>query len=260
MLFLLHPVTTCLMSITPLEQFANPLLFLPFPILHIGITKLTLYGLFALIITIGLFVLPIFNKVSFVGTRWTMLTETIYTSVSSILKDQIGDGFSEYLPSAISIFTFILVANLVSNVPYSFGFTTSVIVCLGLSVTIFIGVTIIGLKTHGIVWFSFFVPDNCPLGLVPVLVLIEFISYIARAFSLGVRLLANIVSGHILLVVLSSMLWSVATKSILLSVVSILPFALFTGLFALELAVSVIQSYVFCLLFCSYLNDAINLH
>lgn len=248
------------MSITPLEQFANPLLFLPLPIVSIGITKLTLYGIFGTLIVTGLFVLPLLNTVSFTGSRWTVTTETLYSTVSSILKDQIGEGHSEYLPSAIAIFTFILTVNLLSNIPFSFGFTTSAIVCLGLSVSIFIGVTIIGLKTHGVTWFSFFVPSGAPAALVPVLVIIEFISYVARAFSLGIRLLANLVAGHILLAVLSSMIWAIMTSGLIYGILSWIPFAIFTGLFGLELAVSVIQSYVFTLLYCSYLNDAINLH
>lgn len=155
---------------------------------------------------------------------------------------------------------FILVTNLVSNVPYSFGIFTSAVLCMGLSVTVFIGVTIIGLFKHGISWFSFFVPAGTPLPLVPALVLIEVISYIARAFSLGVRLFSNLVAGHVLLAVLSGMIWPIITGGIVLGVVSVIPFALFTALVGLELAVSLIQAYVFTLLLCSYLADAINLH
>lgn len=248
------------MAISPLEQFANPILFLPLPLISIGLTKLTLYGIFVLITLFGFFVLPFINTIPFVGTRWTVTTETLYSSVSSILKDQVGEGYSEYIPMTISLFSFILFANLISNIPYSFGFTTSVIVCLGLSVIVFIGVTIIGIKTHGIHWASFFVPSGSPLALVPLLVIIEFISYIARAFSLGIRLLANIVAGHILMNVISTMIWIILTSGIFYAILSLIPFAIFTGLFVLELAVSVIQAYVFTLLFCSYLNDAINLH
>ena len=248
------------MSITPLEQFGNPILFLPLPLLSIGISKLTLYGIIIVILVTGFFALPFLNSISFVGTRWTVTLEAFYTSLSSILKDQVGEGFSEYIPAVISLFTFILFANLFSNIPYSFCFTTSVIVCLGLSFIIFIGVTIIGLTTHKLTWFSFFVPSGSPLALVPLLVVIEFISYIARAFSLGIRLLANLVAGHILMNVLSSMIWVIFTSGILYAVIALIHFTIFTGLFVLELAVSVIQAYVFTLLFCSYLNDAINLH
>lgn len=248
------------MSITPLEQFANHIHFLPLPLINIGMYKIAIYGIIIVTLTIAFFTLPMLNSVSFVGTRWTVTLEAFYTSLSSILKEQVGEGFSEYIPVVISLFTFILFANLFSNIPYSFGFTTSVIVCLGLSLIVFIGVTIIGLATHKLTWFSFFVPSGAPLALVPLLVVIEFISYIARAFSLGIRLLANLVAGHILLNVLSSMIWAVMTSGVLYAILSLIPFTIFTGLFVLELAVSVIQSYVFTLLFCSYLNDSINLH
>lgn len=249
------------MSISPFEQFSNPVLFLPIPLISLGFTKLTLYGLFILVILGGIWILPIINNNQLlVSTRWSVTTETLYSSVSSILSDQVGEGFSEYVPVTIGLFTFILIANLISNVPYSYGFTTSVIVCLGLSITIFIGVTILGIVIHGITWFSFFVPAGTPLILVPLLVLIEFISYIARAFSLGVRLFANILAGHVLLNVISTMIWLICTSGILYAIIGLIPFSIFIALFVLELAVSCIQSFVFTLLFASYLNDAINLH
>jgi len=248
------------MSITPLEQFSNPLLLLPIPMISIGITKLTLYGTLALVIVFGFYLLPITSSVAFVGSRWTIATESLYSSVSSILKDQLGESHSEYLPSAMGIFTFILFANFISNVPYSFSVTSSAVVCLGLSVTIFLGVTILGLSIHGIKWFSFFIPSNSPIALVPTLAIIELISYVARAFSLGVRLFANILAGHILLAVLSSMIWGVMTSGLLYFVMGLMPFAIFTALFGLELAVGLIQAYVFTLLYSSYINDAINLH
>lgn len=249
------------MSISPLEQFSNPILFLPFPLISIGINKLSLYGLFILIVLGGLFLLPILNNnILLVSTRLSVTTETLYSSISSILSDQIGEGFSEYVPAALALFSFILIANLISNVPYGFGFTTSVIVCLGLSVIIFLGVTIIGITTHKLNFLSFFLPAGTPLALVPLLVIIEFISYIARAFSLGIRLLSNLCAGHILMAVLSTMLWTVLSSSIFFAVIGLIPFSIFTALFILELAVSFIQAFVFTLLFASYLNDAINLH
>jgi F-type H+-transporting ATPase subunit a len=118
----------------------------------------------------------------------------------------VGEGYDIYLPAVISIFMFILITNLVSNVPYGFGIFTSAVLCLGLSITVFLGVTILGLEKHHVTWFSFFVPLGTPLALVPALVLIETISYLARSVSLGVRLMANLVGGHILLAVLSGMI------------------------------------------------------
>lgn len=248
------------MNISPLEQFSNPFLYLPIPLINLGISKITFYGILIVIVTLAFYTFPFVVNSSIIGTRWTVTAETLYTSTSSILKDQLGIGFSEYIPATVTIFAFILFANLISNIPYSFGFNTSVIICLSMSIIVFIGVTIIGITTHKIHWFSFFVPSGSPLALVPVLVLIEFVSYIARAFSLGIRLAANLISGHILLAVISSMIWTILTSGIVYFVLGLIPYVIFTGLFGLEIAVSVIQSYVFTLLFCSYLNDAINLH
>lgn len=230
------------MTLSPLEQFATPML--PLSFFNIGLTKLGLYAFLGVAILLGLFGSILASQnLTLTGTRWTITTESIYSSISSVLRDQIGEGHDQYLPGVISIFMFILVTNLVSNVPYSFGIFTSACLCIGLSITIFLGVTIIGLTKHGITWFSFFVPAGTPLPLVPALVLIEIISYLARAFSLGVRLFSNLVAGHILLVVLSGMIWPIMTGGLLLAVISLVPFALFTGLVGLEIAVSLIQAF-----------------
>jgi len=135
-----------------------------------------------------------------------------------------------------------------------------IVVCLGLSLTIFIGVTILALSIHKVRFFSFFIPSGCPLGLVPLLVLIELISYLARAVSLGVRLFSNMMAGHTLLKILSTFLFQMFSSSILVAIFTLIPFALFIAIIGLELAVSIIQSYVFCTLTCSYLRDAIELH
>jgi F-type H+-transporting ATPase subunit a len=159
-----------------------------------------------------------------------------------------------------SLFCFVLFANLIGNIPYSYAVTTSAVVALGLSFTIFIGVTILGFYTHKLNFFSFFLPEGTPGYLVPMLVLIETISYLARAVSLGVRLFANIVAGHSLLKILSSFLYKLFSTSLIFFIITLLPFALFIALVGLELGVSFIQAYVFCLLTSSYLKDVIDLH
>jgi F-type H+-transporting ATPase subunit a len=165
-----------------------------------------------------------------------------------------------YLPFVYALFFFVLIANLNGNVPYGYTLTTSIIVSIGLSFTIFFGVTILGLYRHGIHFFSYFVPAGTPIGMLPLLVLIELISYLARAFSLGVRLFANMVAGHTLLKILSGMLWPILTSSILMFFVALVPMAIFLALIGLEIAVSFIQAYVFVVLTCVYLRDAIDLH
>src|SRR6266851_2134799 len=155
---------------------------------------------------------------------------------------------------------FILISNLIGNIPYSYTITTSVIVTIGLSFTILTGVTILGLYIHRLHFFSYFVPSGTPLALVPLLVLIETVSYLARALSLGIRLFANMVAGHSLLKILSTFLYQMFSSSFIIAIFTLIPFAFFLALFGLKVAVSIIQAYVFVLLVISYIKDAIYLH
>src|SRR3984885_16072926 len=177
-----------------------------------------------------------------------------------MVRDQLGTKNESYLPFIYSLFSFILIANLIGFVPYNFTITSSVVLCIGFSFTIFIGVTILSLSIHGLHFFSYFVPSGTPIALVPLLVLIETVSYLARAFSLGIRLFANMVAGHTLLKILSTFLYQLFSSSIIVAVLTFIPFSIFLALIVLELAVSLIQSYVFTLLVCSYIKDAIELH
>lgn len=257
-----HWLSIPLMS-SPLEQFET-MNFMSFtaPILGdfvISLTNVGFYSLLVLALVIGYHTLSA-NNHRIVPSKWSLSLESSYATLHNMVKEQVGSANEIYVPFVYSIFWFILLANLVGNVPYSFAFTSSVIVAMGLSVIIFLGVTVLGLMRHGIHFFSFFVPAGTPLALVPLLCLIELISYFARAFSLGVRLFANIVAGHTLLKILSGFLYPALTSGILLFFVTLLPIAIFIALVGLEIAVSVIQAYVFTILTCSYLKDAIELH
>jgi len=146
------------------------------------------------------------------------------------------------------------------NIPYNFTITTSLIVSIGLSVTIFIGVTLLGIIIKKVSFLATFVPDGTPLSLVPLLTAIEFVSYCARAFSLGIRLFANLVAGHSLLKILSTFLLKFFNSDIFIGLIALVPFSIFVSLSVLELAVSVIQSYVFIVLTSSYIRDSLELH
>src|SRR6267154_2050470 len=213
---------------SPLSQFeVTNLIGVNAPILgnlHLNLTNLSLYSIFVLLTILGLHIYAN-NDNKIIPNNWSISFESSFQSLNSMVREQIGANMEIYFPFIYSIFFYILIANLISNVPYSFAVTASGVVSLGLSLTIFIGVTILALSIHGIKFFSFFIPSGTPLALVPLLVLIELVSYLARAVSLGVRL-----------------------------------FAIFLALVGLELAVSLIQAFVFTLLVCSYLRDAIELH
>jgi F-type H+-transporting ATPase subunit a len=249
--------------LSPLSQFeVTSLIGLNAPILghlNISLTNLALYACFILLIVVGLHFYGN-NESKLIPNKWSISLESSYASLNSMVREQIGYHNEIYLPFIYSLFFFILVGNLISNVPYSFAVTASGVVSIGLSLTIFIGVTILAFYVHGLKFFSFFVPAGTPLGLVPLLVLIELLSYSARALSLGVRLFANIVAGHTLLKILSTYLYQLFTGSLIVAVITLIPFAIFLALVGLEIAVSLIQAFVFTLLVCSYLKDAIELH
>lgn len=248
---------------SPLEQFeVTNLLGFNAPIfgyLNLTLTNLALYSIILFFLVSGLH-LAGNNNTKLLPNKWSIALESSFASIQSIVREQIGTLNEVYFPFIYSLFFFILIANLMGNVPYSFTVTSSVIVALGLSFTLLIGVTILGLSIHKVRFFSFFIPSGTPLALVPLLVLIELVSYLARAFSLGIRLFANLVAGHTLLKILSTFLYQMFSASLIMFVVTLIPFAFFLALIGLELAVSFIQSYVFVLLTCSYIKDAIELH
>lgn len=254
MSFLLH---------SPLEQFeVNSLIGLSIPVLgytHISLTNLGLYTIIAVYLSLAYHFVASNNK-GIIPSRWSISLESSFASVHSLVKAQIGAANEVYLPFIYSLFFFILFSNLSGNVPYGFTVATSIVVSLGLSVTIFLGVTIIGLSLHRLHFFTFFVPTGAPTALIPLLVPIEIISYIARAVSLGVRLFANLTAGHVLLKILAGFMAPMFTSGILVGIVAILPFTIFLAVTGLEVAVSLIQSYVFCILTASYIKDAIDLH
>ena len=248
---------------SPLEQFeVTPLVSITAPVLGnfvLALTNLGLYAIITVVLVLGLHILGN-NAHRLVPSRWSIAVESAYATVHGIVRDQIGSANEIYTPFVYALFWLILVANLNGNVPYGYTVTTSAIAAIGLSVLVFVAVTALGLYLHGVHFFSFFVPSGTPLALVPALVLIELISYLARAVSLGVRLFSNMVAGHTLLKILSTFLGQLFSAGIVTAVLTLIPFAVFVGLVGLEIAVSLIQSYVFVVLTCSYIRDAIELH
>jgi F-type H+-transporting ATPase subunit a len=242
---------------SPMEQFeVVPLLQLS--IFSGSVFSLTNFAFFAIITVIVALIVPTLGAAQglIVPSRWTLAAEATLVSFVALVREQVGK--TSYVPFFYALFFFILISNLIGNIPYTYTIATSAILSMGLSFTILIGVTLLAARIHGIHALSFFVPAGTPIGLVPLLILIEIISYIARAFSLGVRLFSNMVAGHTLLKILSSFLYPAFTGWY--SILALIPMALFTALMGLELAVSFIQAFVFTVLTCSYVRDAIELH
>jgi len=226
---------------------------------HISLTNFGLYSLIILFIIIGLHILSN-NENSLIPSKWSIFFESIYVTILSMVKSQIGSNHEIFLPLIYSLFFFVLISNLVGNIVYNFAITTSAILTLGLSFIIFLGFTILAVSIHKFNFFGTFVPEGCPLNLAPLLVWVELASYCSRAISLGVRLFSNITAGHILMTILSNFLFKMFTSSVIVFFLTLIPFGVFLGILLLELGVSVIQAYVFCILVCSYIKGAIYLH
>ena len=202
--------------ISPLDQFEiRNLISLDAPVLGNLSISLTNIGLYLTIAGYLVFIISLVsnNNNRVVSNAWSVYQESIYATVHSIVVGQINDKKGQvYFPLMYVLFLFILVNNLIGMVPYSFASTSHFVLTFSLSFTIVLGATILGFSKHGLEFFSLFVPAGCPLGLLPLLVLIEFISYLARNVSLGLRLAANILSGHMLLNILSGFTYNIMTS------------------------------------------------
>ena len=251
------------MLLTPLEQFQIISLFsIKLFSLDFSFTNLFLINLIVIISfgTLVSFMSSDDSSFFFIPNNWQTLIETIYETVSQLLFDNINIKGEKYFPFISVLFLFILLVNLIGLIPYSFTITSHLIVTFAMSFSIFIGVNIIGFKIHKSDMLSLFIPANTSFGLALLLVPIEFVSYIFKPISLGVRLFANLMAGHTLLKVIVGFSWSMLLLEDILSFFHIVPLLVLVILMGLELGVAMIQAYVFTILTCIYLNDSINLH
>lgn len=249
---------------SPLDQF-EIIPFLPMKIgnLYFSFTNPS----FFMLLTLSL-VLLVFHFVTKKGggksvpNAWQSLVELIYDFVLNLVNEQIGGNVKQvFFPCIFVIFTFLLFCNLQGMIPYSFTVTSHFLITLGLSFSIFIGITIVGFQRNGLHYLSILLPAGVPLPLAPFLVLLELISYSFRALSLGIRLFANMMAGHSLVKILSGFAWTMLCMNDLLYFIGGLgPIFIVIALTGLELGVAISQAYVSTILICIYLNDAINLH
>lgn len=252
-----------LYSTSPLDQFEiRSLLSIDSPVLniHLSLTNIGLYLVSGTVVAILVSVVANNNN-KVVSNSWSISQESLYDTVHSIVVNQINPNKGQiYFPFIFALFIFILVNNLIGMVPYSFASTSHFILTFSISFTIVLGATILGLQRHGLEFFSLFVPAGCPLGLLPLLVLIEFISYLARNVSLGLRLSANILSGHMLLNILAGFCYNIMTSGLLFFFLGLIPLAFIIAFSGLELGIAFIQAQVFVVLSSSYIKDALDLH
>lgn len=190
--------------------------------------------------------------------RWQILIEIIYFNIQSIVKDSLGPPGKKYFPFVLSLFIFIGLLNILGLFPYIFTPTVHIVITFGLSLSILVGVTLLGIIKFKWDFLSIFMPGGAPLFLAPILIPIETTSYLSRALSLGLRLAANLTAGHLLFAIISGFTFTMLING--LFVLSLFPMLIMLFITILEMAVAIIQAYVFSLLTTIYLNDAITLH
>lgn len=202
---------------------------------------------------ISLFMIMAMRKATVIPGRFQSLAEVFYEFVGGMLKDNVGVEGRKYFPFIFSLFMFVLMGNLLGMLPYSFTYTSHIVVTFALALVVFVGVTIIGFARHGTHFFGMFFPHGAPILTAPILIPIELISYFSRPFSLAVRLFANMTVGHIMLKVL-------ALFVVMMGVAGVVPFLFVIGITVLELGIALLQAYVFTILSCIYLHDAVHMH
>ncbi len=238
---------------SPVEQFKLTQL-IPLEIAGMDVS----YTNSSLWMTITVVVVTAFLTLSMRGGRlipgrWQSMAEISYEFIANMVRENVGNEGRKYFPFIFTLFMFILIGNLVGMIPYAYTFTSQIIVTFAMAVTIFVGVTVIGLVRHGVHFFSLFVPSGTPMILAPLLIPIEIISYFVRPVSLSVRLFANMMAGHTMMKVFGGF-------TVLLGLLGVAPVLLLVALTGFEILVAVLQAYVFTVLTCLYLNDAIHLH
>ena len=213
-------------------------------------------SLFMIISTVS--ILLVFNlgskRNSVLPNKMQLLAELSYTFVAKMISDTAGSKAKPYFAFIFSLFMFVLFCNMFGMIPYTFTVTSHIIVTFILASFIFIGVTIIGFMKHGFGYLKLFVPSGVPAVLLPLIVVIEIISYLSRPISLSVRLFANMMAGHTMMKVFGGFVISLGLVG------GWLPLSFSVALTGLEILVAFLQAYVFAILTCIYLNDALNLH
>ena len=219
----------------------------------ISFTNASLFMMISALAIIGVFFAGTRRK-AVIPTKIQLLTELSYTLVSKMISDTAGSKAKPYFPFIFSLFMFVLFCNMLGMLPYSFTVTSHIIVTFALAAVIFIGVTIIGFANHGVGYLKLFIPSGVPVVLLPLIVIIEIISYLARPVSLSVRLFANMMAGHTMLKVFGGFVISLGIIG------GWLPLSFTVALIGLEVLIAFLQAYVFAILTCIYLNDALNLN
>ena len=240
-------------SHSPMEQFEIKT-WIPIQIgdFNASFTNSSAFMILAVIAATALMVFAVRPRAGVPG-RWQLLAELCYQFIAKMVSDNIGKEGRPYFPFIFTIFIFVLFGNFIGMLPYSFTFTSHIAVTLTMALVIFVLVTVIAFIKHGFHFFSFFLPAGVPIVLSPLMIAIEVISYFTRPLSLSIRLFANMMAGHTLLKVVGGFV-------VPLGIFGVVPVAGLVAVTGLEFLIAFLQAYIFTILTCIYINDAINLH
>jgi F-type H+-transporting ATPase subunit a len=238
---------------SPLAQFEIKTL-VPMQIgdINVSVTNSSVM-MIATVIVVSSFLILGMRRSALVPGRWQSMVELSYIFIANLLKDTVGSGGRPYFPFVFTTFMFVLVGNLLGMIPYSFTFTSHIVVTFAMAFVVFIGVTIIAIIKHKMHFFTFFMPPGVPMYMAPLLIPIEIISYLSRPISLSVRLFANMLAGHTLLKVFAGFIFA-------LGAAGVAPWLFVVALTGLEIVIAFLQAFVFTILTCLYINDALHLH
>jgi F-type H+-transporting ATPase subunit a len=238
---------------SPLEQFLiKPLIPIRIGDWDLSFTNSALFMLIAVLLVSALMLAGTRNR-GLVPGRLQSIAEMSYEFVAGLIRETLGSEGRRYFPLIFTLFMFILFGNMLGMIPYTFTFTSHIAVTFAMALVVFVSVTILGFLKHGAHFFSFFVPPGAPVAMWPLLIPIEIISYLSRPISLSVRLFANMLAGHTLLKVIAGFVPA-------LGIAGIVPLAFVTALTGLEILIAFLQAYVFTILTCLYINDALHMH
>ena len=247
------------MAVDPIHQFQIIDLF---PVVKIGQTEIAFTNSAAYIVVavlvITLFLIGGTARRSLVPGRLQSAAELSYEFVANTIRSTAGTEGMRFFPFVFTLFMFILVVNLIGLIPYTFTVTTHIVITATLALSVFATVLVYGFWKNGLHFFNLFVPKGIPIYILPLIVFIEVLSFLSRPISHSVRLFANMLAGHITLKVFASFITLLGGAGIFGMVGATLPLALVVALTALELLVAFLQAYVFAILTCIYLNDAIH--
>lgn len=244
----------------PIHQFViTPIIPLTVGGVDLSFTNSSLWMMIGIVLSVTTLTLATRRK-ALVPGRLQVMGEMLYEFVANMIRENIGSGGRQYFPLIFTLFMVVLMGNLLGMIPYSFTYTSHIIVTMALALLIFFTVLIIGVVKHGPAFFSFLVPPGVPAWLFPLIIPIELVSFLARPVTLSVRLFANMMAGHLMLKVFAGFSVGMLSMGAVGFAAGLVPMFFNVILIGFEFLIALLHAYVFTVLSCIYLKDTVELH